>query len=502
MLYFKTKQSLVKPSYIILFCICSLIILFITRTLSLGSYPLLDTTEARYGEMVRIMLETKDWITPQFNYGVPFLGKPPLFIWISALFAKFLVINEFSIRFASIIVSLITLYITWCLANFQFGKRYAWIAITIMATTAIHVVLSGAIVAEPVLLLSLSLIFSGFWIGMQSELPKQALVWQYIFFIGIAIGLLAKGLVVGVLGITPIFIWCVSTNNLAKFLRKFPWFTGTSLTLVIALPWYILAEINNPGFLKYFIIGEHFYRYITPGWEGDKYGHAHHEVLGYIWPLWFVSTLPWSLVFITMFINDLHKKITTILAKTKININQWFLFLYLAFFIPLLFFSFAHNIIWTYTFATIIPMSLLIAIWIKNTIENTTTILYWPATIVLINLVATICITIWLMLGKVISPQQQLLQTVYTKHNSINNVDIIYWKDLPFSGRFYSKGKAKICSDLNDLESQINHSVVNKQYYIMRQQRMEQLPESIKHKLIVRKVVDNWLLLSSIITNE
>jgi 4-amino-4-deoxy-L-arabinose transferase-like glycosyltransferase len=231
---------------------------FITRTLSLGYYPLLDTTEARYGEMVRIMLETGDWVTPQFNYGVPFLGKPPLFIWVSALFAKFSVVNEFSLRFASIIVSLITMFVTWCLANFQFGKNYAWLSITIIATTVIHIVLSGAIVAEPVLLLSISLIISGFWIGMKSELPKQASTWRYVFFIGIAVGLLAKGLVVGILGIMPIIIWCIYTNNLNKAIRKFPWFTGTILTLVIALPWYILAEIKNPGFLKYFIIGEQF----------------------------------------------------------------------------------------------------------------------------------------------------------------------------------------------------------------------------------------------------
>ena len=48
------------------------------RLLSLSMYPLLDTTEARYGEMARIMVETGYWIVPQIDYGVPFWGKPPL----------------------------------------------------------------------------------------------------------------------------------------------------------------------------------------------------------------------------------------------------------------------------------------------------------------------------------------------------------------------------------------------------------------------------------------
>jgi hypothetical protein len=116
----------------------------------------------------------------------------------------------------------------------------------------------------------------------------------------------------------------------------------------------------------------------------------------------------------------------------------------------------------------------------------------------MINLVAVISITIWLMLGNVTSPQQQLLATVYTKNNSTDNINITYWKDLPFSGRFYSQGRAKIYYNLDQLERSINKPLVARHYYIMKQHRMDQLPESIKSKFIVRKVIDNWLLLSLI----
>lgn len=44
----------------------------ILRLLSLGLYPLMDTTEARYAEIARIMVELDDWVTPWFDYGVPF----------------------------------------------------------------------------------------------------------------------------------------------------------------------------------------------------------------------------------------------------------------------------------------------------------------------------------------------------------------------------------------------------------------------------------------------
>jgi 4-amino-4-deoxy-L-arabinose transferase-like glycosyltransferase len=34
--------------------------------------PFTDTTEARYTDMARMMVETGDWITSQIEYGVPF----------------------------------------------------------------------------------------------------------------------------------------------------------------------------------------------------------------------------------------------------------------------------------------------------------------------------------------------------------------------------------------------------------------------------------------------
>lgn len=68
------------------------------RLLSLGAYPLMDTTEARYGEMARLMIETQNWVTPQFDYGVPFWGKPPLFTWMSAGGIEAFGVNEFAVR--------------------------------------------------------------------------------------------------------------------------------------------------------------------------------------------------------------------------------------------------------------------------------------------------------------------------------------------------------------------------------------------------------------------
>ena len=56
--------------------------------------------------------------------------------------------------------------------------------------------------------------------------------------------------------------------------------------LALAVPWYVMAEQATPGFLDYFLVGEHFRRFTVSGWEGDLYGNAHTEPLGTIWLFW------------------------------------------------------------------------------------------------------------------------------------------------------------------------------------------------------------------------
>ena len=49
----------------------------IARLVSLGFYPVMDKTEARYAEIARKMAELGDWVTPWFDHGVPFGANRP-----------------------------------------------------------------------------------------------------------------------------------------------------------------------------------------------------------------------------------------------------------------------------------------------------------------------------------------------------------------------------------------------------------------------------------------
>jgi hypothetical protein len=84
-------------------------------------------------------------------------------------------------------------------------------------------------------------------------------------------------------------------------LRNLPWFGGSLLFLALITPWYVMAEIRNPGFLKYFLWNENFGRYLKKEY-GDEYGSGHRQPFGVAWAMMIPSLFPWSIVVPCIFV--------------------------------------------------------------------------------------------------------------------------------------------------------------------------------------------------------
>ena len=69
-------------------------------------------------------------------------------------------------------------------------------------------------------------------------------------------------------------------------------------TALLVVPWYVMAEMRTPGFLRYFIIGEHFERFVIANWQGDLYGAGRPRPPGTIWLFGLLAALPWSVIFV------------------------------------------------------------------------------------------------------------------------------------------------------------------------------------------------------------
>ena len=183
-----------------------LLVAVLVRLATLAAYPLMDNTEARYAEVARKMLETADWVTPHHRYGVAFWSKPPLSIWLTAISYIVFGVNEFAARLASFLPSLGVAWIAWNLALSRGGRDAALRTVVVLLTTPLFFISAGAVMTDPALILGTTLSMAGFWHAMTRD-GGGGRVWGYVFFLGLAIGLLAKGPVGVVLTLAPVGIW-------------------------------------------------------------------------------------------------------------------------------------------------------------------------------------------------------------------------------------------------------------------------------------------------------
>lgn len=423
----KAELSLGKST---LYILTGLIFL---RIVSLTLYPLMDTTEGRYGEIARKMAEMNDWITPWFDVGVPFWGKPPLSFWMSALGIKVFGVNEFAVRIPQFLAALSIVFVCYdwakrCLVN-------PFYVVAILSTSLLFILLSGAVTTDMALCIGSTLSLRAFWLSLRGADASRRRE-QWLFFIGLGIMLYAKGPVGWVLVFIPIVLWALLTRSIKETWKGLPWILGCILAILISLPWYLVAEQHTPGFLHYFFIGEHWQRFTISGWKGDLYGTAHARPRGSIWLYLIVASLPWCLILpITIWMTRYNK---SRVENTLIG-QQLKLYLLLTGLAPCIFFTMSGNTLWTYVLPGLPSLALLLAMYLAEVkVSFAKSALLWGVSL---SALAVTGVLIALTLGyKADYRSAKCVVELYkAQHDS---KPIVFLSDKPFSAMFYTKGKA------------------------------------------------------------
>ncbi len=435
-----------------------LFFLLICRIVAMHYVPLNDSTESRYGEIARIMAQTNNWVTPMHFYDQPFWAKPPLSTWLSAASIKLLGVSEFAVRLPGLLLSIGILGLVWGFAKRHSGTLMAATTVLVLASNLYFLLDAGTVMTDPSLLFCTTLIFISFW----NAVVNASKPWGYVFFVGLGLGLLAKGPVALVLMGMPIFVWICMHRKWSAVWKNLPWVKGGLLTLAIALPWYIWAEIRTPGFLHYFIVGEHIQRFLEPGWDGDKYGFAHSAPYGMIWVYALMGMLPWSIAALVWFIRE-GKKIPAIWKDQ----DGWINYLVLCAFVPLIFFTFARNIIYPYVFPSLPLLSLLFAE-LVNRCQMTPGDKRRFIPVAAINgclfLLATF---LFVLKPELVSKSQDRLVALCDQQQPVSERHLIFWDHkTTYSAQFYSRGNASATLDANQLcdllmEHAVNYVVLN-----------------------------------------
>ncbi|WP_196890779.1 ArnT family glycosyltransferase [Aureivirga marina] len=422
MRYLKTKNAI--PLLV-------LSILFLRAFLN-AVIPFMDKTEARYAEIARIMAETNEWIIPQIDYGVPFWAKPPLSTWLSAISISLFGASEFFVRFPSLLVSIIIIYLVG-----KYAKRENlsfFLPGLILLTIPEFVLHTGVVSTDVSLSFCIILVMLSFWETLRENSKKY---WKYLFFVGLGFGLLAKGPIVFILTFPPLFLWTILFKKHIIVWKKFPWIIGIFIVGFVSIPWYILAEKESEGFINYFIVGEHFKRFFDASWSGDKYGFPKIQPLGIVWVFLLLFTIPWCF----SLLDKLWKQ------KKQLIKNPWISFLFLWFIWTPIFFTVSKSLIHPYILPVMVPFALLITHWWS-------TIKFKETQLIIGFLIPFLAIIVFIYSKSTNQFEFYIKSDKYLLENNSKETPLFYLNDKTYSSQFYSQGKIKQIS-FKDVQKKI-----------------------------------------------
>jgi hypothetical protein len=300
-----------------------------------------------------------------------------------------------------------------------------------------------------------------------------------------AAGLLAKGPLALVLWGAPVVAWSLAMGRVRAVWRRFAWLLGLSVMLLVAVPWYVAAERRNPGFLDYFIVGEHIKRFLIPGWSGDLYGKAHDVPRGTIWLYFVIGTLPWSLAIVP----------GLVIGRAAIR-RQWQAHRELVWFLlasalaSLGLFTFSGNIIFPYALPAIPPTVLAVAALSADSCRRGARL----ATLALVGLASAAALVMLAALGGPLvaeHTQQATIQAIEARAGDAR-VPIYYWRSRYFSADYYSHGATATIEGGATLARRIAEG--RPFYFVVAAHRLDEVPDDLRAELEQVDSVNGFLV--------
>lgn len=435
---------------------CVFILIALTvRFLLLDSYALMDRTESRYAEISREMIALGDWITPRLDPNTPFWGKPPLSFWCTAISFSVFGVNEFAARLPSFLLSLGTLVLTMVFAYRAFNLMTSMLSGIILVTTALFYVHAGFVSTDNAFgfCTTFSLVSVGFALTAEK---RRIPYWLLLGVLGMSLAVLAKGLLAVVLFIGPLILGAVTNKQIRSLWTFKRVLAGLFTCSIIVLPWHLLAEQKTPGFLEYYVIGEHLDRFLYAGWKGNLYGKSHAEWYGIIWLYAVLSFFPWCLPLLYITLSQ-RRATTRLFRRTRHHATTQLLMYWLL--LPLLFFSGAGNVLIPYTYPSLPAFSILTACILlrRQHPYGSASAFRLRKSIIACSLVVPIAFSIAALcilprIGE--RRSQRLLIHSFQQRQIVNRGELIYLTSKPYSADFYLGEDAKDSSDSVEREIQ------------------------------------------------
>ena len=219
-----------------------------------GSRGLYETTEGRYAECAREMLERGNYFEPTLSYQYHW-SKPPLTYWMTAAGMRLFGENELGARFLNGLAFSLTVLTVAALAAALWGQTAGLAAGLIYASSPLPMLAAFALSADTFLTLFEVLAVLCYVKASRTSAPHSR-AWIMAMWAAFGLGFLTKG-PPALIPLLPLAIWHVRRRPENVQLAS-P--IGVAAFAVIGLGWYAVSCLQHPGLLAYFLGRETFDR--------------------------------------------------------------------------------------------------------------------------------------------------------------------------------------------------------------------------------------------------
>lgn len=264
--------------------VCLILLLFGALMWARLQFPLMDPDESRYAQISQEMVLTGNWLVPK-RLGQPYLDKPPLLYWSTAIAFRTFGISEATVHLVPALASLVTVFSTFLLGRRLVGRAAAAVGSVLLLCSA------GFLLGGRFLFMD-SLLTSWTTLGFLSALVavrSPRINWGLWLLSAVACGLgfLTKGPISPVLIATPVAVSLWLTGRLGQLTKRML-ACYAAIVAAIAVPWFVALSIVEPGALVEFVWKHHVERFVS--------GLEHAEPFWFFAPVLCIAMLPCSIL--------------------------------------------------------------------------------------------------------------------------------------------------------------------------------------------------------------
>jgi 4-amino-4-deoxy-L-arabinose transferase-like glycosyltransferase len=302
------RSSILHPRSSILYPLSSIALLLILCWFlffyRIADRDLWSSHEGRAAQDAQTVLTDHQWGLPRLFDGKIELQKPPLYYWLVAGIAALRggLVDGWSVRLPAAGAALGTVLLLFGLGLWR-GRALAGTIAAAMLATALHftwLARTGRI--DMPLTFAITVSLGGFYLGLKSQQRRDNRVawgWFFLAYLAAAVAALLKG-PIGLLlpaGVAGTYLWLQGEvpslrhgRSWLRLARELGVWWGFPLVLVLAVPWYVWADVQTSGKLFEVFFWKHNFE---RGFGGGSLS-AH--------PWWFYGPrlafdlLPWSVL--------------------------------------------------------------------------------------------------------------------------------------------------------------------------------------------------------------